>query len=78
MCVCVCVVDRLHWRVQESTSSPTGSVAGGGCYGVMEFGMSRGVKPKRKYVRISNEGNWAQIWTVHQKVKGSYVMILEF
>ena len=27
-------------------------VAGGGCYGVMEFGMSHGIKPKRKYMRI--------------------------
>ena len=43
-----------------------GSVAGGGCYCVMEFGMSRGIKPKIKYVRISNEGNWV----VCQKVKG--------
>ena len=24
-----------------------GSVAGGGCYGVMEFGMSCGITPKR-------------------------------
>ena len=30
-----------------------GSVAGGGCYGGMKFDMSRGIKPKRKYVRIS-------------------------
>ena len=37
-----------------------------------------GIKPKRKYVRISNKGNWAQFWMVHQKVKRSYVMILEF
>ena len=50
-----------------------GSVAGGGCYGVMEFGMSRGIKPKKEYVRISNEGNRAQFWTVRQKVKGSYI-----
>ena len=28
--------------------------------GFVEFGMSCGIKPERKYVRISNEGNWAQ------------------
>ena len=35
---------RLHWKVQ---SVRPGSVAGGGCYGCMEFGMSRRIKPKR-------------------------------
>ena len=35
---------RLQWRVQENTSSPTG---------VIKFGLSRGIKPKRKCVRIS-------------------------
>ena len=30
-----------------------GSVAGRGCYGGMKFGMTRSIKPKRQYVRIS-------------------------
>ena len=49
----------------------------------MEFGMSRGIMPMLKniyiYVRISNKGNWAQIWTVLQKetlTRGILVMIL--
>ena len=37
-----------------------------------------GFSQKKEYVRISNEGNWVQLWTVRQKVKGNYVMILEF
>ena len=70
----------LHCRVQESTSSLTwvGSRLSVLRYNIMEFGMSSVIKPKRKYARISNEGNWAQICTVCQKLKGSYVMILEF
>ena len=27
--------DHLHWRLQGSTSSPIGSVAGGGCFEVL-------------------------------------------
>ena len=37
------------------------SVAGGGWFwGVMEFGMSRRIKPKEKYVSISRKENLAQ------------------
>ena len=40
---------RLHWRVQESRSSPTkvGSRQREGGYDVMEFGMSRRIKSKK-------------------------------
>ena len=51
--------DRLHWRVQRSTSNPTGigsrrSVV----WGVMEFGMFRRITPREKYVRISMKDMW--------------------
>ena len=39
--------DRLHWRVQVSTSSPTGiGIRLRVVLGVMEFVMSRRIKPK--------------------------------
>ena len=38
---------------REYKQSDAGSVAGGGCYGGMKFDMSRGIKPKRKYMCIS-------------------------
>ena len=45
----------------------------------MEFGMSRRVKPKEKYVRISNEGNFGAFWTVRRKKElWSYVVSFEF
>ena len=64
VCVCVCSLvplsgtgkqqkrggggDRLHWRVQGSTSSPTGVGSRWRVvWGVMEFGMTRRIKPKR-------------------------------
>ena len=42
-------MECLHWRVQGSTSSPT------------EFGMSRRIKPKEKYVRISMKDIWRSL-----------------
>ena len=37
--------DHLHWRVQ----------------GLIEFGMSRRIKPKEKYVRISVKEIWRNL-----------------
>ena len=65
-------------RYQRVQAVRPGSVAGRGCYGIMEFDMACRIKPKRKYAHISNEGNWAQFWMIRQKVKESYVMNLEF
>ena len=51
--------DCLHWWVQGSTSSPTGIGSRQRVvWGVMEFGMSRRIKPKEKYVRISLKEIW--------------------
>ena len=61
--------DRLHWRVQGNTSSPTRiSSRRRVVWGVMEFGMSRRIKPKEKYVRVSMKGIWRKL-TVCQKIK---------
>ena len=49
--------DCLHWWVQGSTSSPTG-ISSRVVWGVMEFGMSRRIKPKEKYVCISMKEIW--------------------
>ena len=70
----------LHWRVQGSTSSPTGI---GSCrkvfWGVMEFGMSRRIKPKEKYVRISMKEIWRNLdGPSKNKELWSYVVSYEF
>ena len=68
---------RKGWEevgtTREVRAVQPGSVAGS----VMEFGMSRMIKPKEKYVHISNEGNWDHFWTDRQKVK-SFRVILTF
>ena len=46
--------DRLHWRVQESTSSPTGIGSRQRVFEVLW-------KPKEKYVHISMKEVWRNL-----------------
>ena len=53
--------DHLHWWLQGSTSSPTGIGSRRRVvWGVMEFGLSRRIKSKEKYVHISIKEIFAQ------------------
>ena len=70
--------DRLHWRAQGSTSSPTGiSSRRRVVSGVMEFEMSRRIKPKRNMCATK------EIWRnldgpLKNKELWSYVVKFEF
>ena len=72
--------DRMHWRVQGSMSSPTGiSSRRRLVWGVMEFGMSRRIKPKEIYVRISMKEIWRNLdGPSKYKELWSYVVKFEF
>ena len=73
-------MDRLHWRVQGSTSSPTGIGSKRRVFrGVMEFGMSRRNVPNEKYVRISMKEIWSYLdGSSKNKELWSYVVSFEF
>ena len=59
--------DRLHWRVQEGTRGykrvqavRLGSVSGGGCYGVMQIGLSqKGNKCTFQMKEIGRKFGWS-------------------
>ena len=60
------------WYKEVQAVRP-GSVAGGGCYGVMEFGMSCRIKPKGNMCSF-----WEQFGRSAKRIKKELVNVLKF
>ena len=61
-------------RCKRATAVRPGSVAGGGCYGDMEFGMSLRMKPKKNMCTFRMKEIGHSLDGPPKGIKGSYVM----